>query len=267
MEGTDTGARTGAIVGIVGGVLLAVGSFMTWATASVNVDRIAQAFGVDPSLLQGAVGGIETSKSITGIEGGDGWITLVAGLIVLGGAALALAARKIRPGGAVMVVGGIIGAGLAIYDATKAKDDAIDEITGSLAGQGLPGNVADFFNVSVGAGLWMCMVGGVVGVVGAIWLLARGADSATGSVADPAIVVDPMSPEARPESATPPSPIPVGIPPTPPMSGNEAPLEAAVTPGSDVEASDDAPQGDQEPGSAASEDSGPERGPQGSSEP
>ena len=39
------------IIGIVGGIALAIGSFLNWATVSVNFDKIATALGIDPAQI------------------------------------------------------------------------------------------------------------------------------------------------------------------------------------------------------------------------
>jgi hypothetical protein len=254
---TDAGSRTGAIAGILGGALLVVGSFMTWATASVNLDRIAEAFGVDPSLLQGAVGGIATSRSITGTGAGDGWITVIAGLVVIGGVALAVAARKVRLGGVLMVVGGVVGGAVALYDATKVKGDAIDEITGALGSQGLPGNVADFFTVHVGVGLWMCLVGGVVGVAGAIWIMTRAGDASASSPLDPTVVpASGVSTERSQAGSSPPAPVPVPVPPMPAVGG--PPHAASADPERETPPPGEGSAPEPQPGSSEAGSSGPD---------
>ena len=70
------------ILGIVGGALLFIGSFLTWATVSIDVTKFAKRLGVDPALIQGAIG--DTSQSFSGMhDGGDGIFTLIAGLVVI----------------------------------------------------------------------------------------------------------------------------------------------------------------------------------------
>ncbi len=50
MENAESRApSTPMIMGIVGGIALAIGSFLNWATVSVDFDKIATAIGIDPA--------------------------------------------------------------------------------------------------------------------------------------------------------------------------------------------------------------------------
>ena len=71
------------IIGIVGGVALAIGSFLNWATVSVNFDKIATALGIDPAQIPAGVRA-QGTVSVTGWKSGDGKWTLVAGVVVVG---------------------------------------------------------------------------------------------------------------------------------------------------------------------------------------
>lgn len=101
-----------------GAALIVVGSFLPWASA----------------------GGM----SFSGIDGGDGWITLVLGL-ALGATALIPAAKN-----GMLIVAGIALA-LVVYE--------LIDIMGAGGGA---------IEVSIGIGIWIMLVGGIAGLVGAI---------------------------------------------------------------------------------------------------
>lgn len=136
---TTTRFDTVSILGVIGGALLALGSFLTWASVSINVDAIAAAFGIDPEQIPpGSIA--ETSRSFTGLDGTDGAFTLIAGIVVIVGAFVVWRMRGVRRGGgALMLIAGLGGGVLALLDATVRKDDAVDEIATQIATLGIPG--------------------------------------------------------------------------------------------------------------------------------
>jgi hypothetical protein len=224
---SKTSPSPAAIVGIVGGALLVIGSFLTWATASVNLDALAQALGVDPSLLQGVPTGSQ-SFSVGGLDNGaDGTFTLIAGIVaVVVAVVLIVKADLKKPMGAVLVLAGLIGGGVALYDLSKVNDvkqEAIDAAGGSLAAAGIDTGVLDeVFDVSAGIGIWVCIAGGVVAIIGGAMALAAR------STASPAMAGGPTTPmgsgfdtpsAATPVASEPPAPVtsePATMPPTEP---------------------------------------------------
>jgi hypothetical protein len=183
---------TVSILGVIGGALLALGSFLTWASVSINVDAIAAAFGIDPEQIPpGSIA--ETSRSFTGLDGTDGTFTLIAGVVVIVGALVVWRVRGARRGGgALMLIAGLGGGALALLDATIRKDDAVDEISTQIAALGIPGNASDLFDISIGFGLWTCVAGGVLAVVAGVMSLTGGVPAPTSapSVGGPAAGVD-----------------------------------------------------------------------------
>lgn len=183
------------ILGIIGGVLLVVGSLLTWATVSVDVARIAAAFGIDPAVITpGAIR--SASRTLSGISAGDGTITLVAGIVVIIGAVLVVAIRTKGAAGLVMVVAGVVGAAMALYDAFVRRDRAVERIVGRIDRAGLPGDTRDLLSVSLGAGIWICAIGGIVTIVaGVLTLMQR----------EPVLVPaeSPAPPVAEPGGSTP----------------------------------------------------------------
>jgi hypothetical protein len=152
-------APVAAIVALVGGGLLGVGSFMTWAEVT----------------------GGGTSVTASGTDGSDGYITLGAGVVLLLIGILWL----VRFGGArkllavIAILAGLLGAGLGLYDAVTAKDSVLNEAADQLAAQfGEPKDVmrslldkavdAGQIDIAVAAGLYVVIAGGVLGIVGGI---------------------------------------------------------------------------------------------------
>ena len=256
----------GAIVAIVGGIMLAIGSFLTWATVSVDttalLNKLADTLGVSADQLQG-VPTDSFSQSVSGWDGSDGKITLVVALIIIIAAILMFAMPRIRKAmGVIVILAGLVGGGVAVYDATRVKDVANDAETAaaSAAGSGLEqlglsaGEIFDgVFDVTAGIGLWVCIAGGVIALVGGVLALrerpeaspaAMGATTATTfttappaatgtgfdappapastSVTEPQPVSEPAPPVSEPPPApvAPPAP---SAPETPPATPAPAP--------------------------------------------
>ena len=168
-------ARTAGIVAIGGGALLALASFLPWAEVSG----------------QGA------SVTAKGIDGSDGYLTLGAGVVavLIGVVLLMRGSRRILA--IITILVGIVGGGLALYDALTAKDSVLDAAAEELAPAfgvstddvraALDQAVdAGQIGVSVSFGLYLAVAGGVIVMVGGI-LGLRGA------------VAEPAAPEAAPE--------------------------------------------------------------------
>ena len=236
-----TSPSPAAIVGIVGGALLVIGSFLTWATASVNLDALAQALGVEPGLLQGVPTGSQ-SFSVGGLDSGaDGTFTLIAGIVAVVVAIVLIVKADLRkPMGAVLVLAGLIGGGVALYDLSKVNDvkqEAIDAAGGGLAASGIDTGVLDeVFDVSAGIGIWVCIAGGIVAIIGgAMAVAARSAPAMAGGPATPmgtgfdtpsaapaAPAVPATAEPAAPSASEPPAPMPPAEP-EPPAPTDPAP--------------------------------------------
>jgi hypothetical protein len=189
------GGSTPMILGIVGGVALAIGSFLTWATVSVDFDRIATGLGIDPDQIPAEVRAQGTA-SVTGWKADDGKWTLVAGVVVVVAAALLAMASSRRVVGIVMVVGGAVGGGLALYDATIEKDDVIDNVASAFSGIGLPGALRDYFSLSLGIGIWLCIAGGVVAIVAGVMAMTGQGPSVLATVDAPTGFTPPPPPSS-----------------------------------------------------------------------
>ncbi|HKX34597.1 MAG TPA: hypothetical protein VJP03_04620, partial [Actinomycetota bacterium] len=67
-----------------------------------------------------------------GVDGSDGYITLVAGIVaVVAGVVIARGARRMLA--VVMILAGIVGGGIGLYDALTAKDNVLDAAAEELA--------------------------------------------------------------------------------------------------------------------------------------
>jgi hypothetical protein len=175
-NGGSRSSSTPMIIGVVGGVALAIGSFLNWATVSVNFDKIATALGLDPAQIPAGVRA-QGSVSVTGWKSGDGKWTLVAGVVVAVAAALLAMASSRQVVGVVMLVGGAVGGGLALYDATIQKNNAIDNAASQFSNIGLPGVIRDYFSVSLGIGIWLCIAGGAAAIVAGVMAMVNRAPS------------------------------------------------------------------------------------------
>jgi hypothetical protein len=170
MDHTEGSTRptVGAILASIGGALLAVGSFLAWAEVS----------------------GGGTSVTAKGVDGSDGYITLAAGAVALL-VGIAMMTRQARRMLAVLVVlAGIVGGGIGLYDALTAKDSVLDaaaeELATSFGASAEQVRVAldqaidaGQLNVSISIGLYVVIAGGVVALIGGIFGLP-------GSAAEPA---------------------------------------------------------------------------------
>lgn len=227
----STSKPAAAILGIVGGAILVIGSVLPWAKVSLDLEEFAQVLGVDPSLMEGL--GVQTSQSVGGLDA-DGKITLVAGIVVLVCAAILLA-RAMSWLGVVMLLGGLAGGGMALYDIVskdRQLDDALAGAGPQLESIGLSADTfKQVFTVSFSIGIYLCVVGGVLALIaGAMALrspsepgmVAAPAPGAPGTGFDPAPPATPAGPIA-PTPYDPPPPSPSPIPPAAPEDPGPTP--------------------------------------------
>lgn len=135
------------MIAAAGGAATMLGAFLPWATLSDEG-------------LGGALKALGQSVSVSGIDGGDGIIVLVLGAI---GAAAAVGAFLGKLGNKMVLVGAICLALAALVSIIDFMD-----ISGP---------------VSVGIGLWLCLIGSVVGTAAAFvgWKGGAAAAPAAGS--------------------------------------------------------------------------------------
>lgn len=197
--------RPGVMLALIGGLLAAIGSPLPWLKATFN----AAALG----------GGGFQSKTANGFDG-DGWITLVAGLIVLFVGIAMWSMKRSGKGLSVLVaLGGLVAGGTALYDMLTAKTTIINEAASQAAGAGVSvDQVKALLNqafdqgvikISPGIGIFVVIAGGAIALVGGLLLLAsRGA---------PAVATAGATWESAP---APPAPMPPA--PMPPVPGPAA---------------------------------------------
>jgi Protein of unknown function (DUF2510) len=125
----------GGLVVLVGALVLAIGSALAWAKVEAGL----------------------FSRSIAGTDG-DGKITIAIAAVV-GVAALVGMLRAPVSGGAVILalVGGIAAGGVAVYDIVNVNNK-IDEVSSATS----------LVTASVGIGLYVCVGGAAMIVVGAL---------------------------------------------------------------------------------------------------
>src|SRR4029453_13916886 len=94
MNDTQNTARApiAMILGVVGGALMALGSFLAWAGGS----------------------GGQATVPARGIDGSDGYITLVAGLVaIVAGIVMARGTKRVLA--VLVILAGIVGGGIGLY--------------------------------------------------------------------------------------------------------------------------------------------------------
>jgi hypothetical protein len=193
MEQMQTTRTTpvGALLAIAGGALLAIGSFLAWAEVS----------------------GGGTSVSAKGIDGTDGYLTLGAGIVALL-AGIVLLRQPKRALAVLAIAAGLIGGGVAVYDALTAKDSVLDsaaeELAPTIGASAEEVRVlldeaidAGQLNISLAMGIYVVIAGGVLALVGGI-LAVRGEGTrrmATGTPPTPSVAETPASAAAFPPSS------------------------------------------------------------------
>lgn len=123
----------------------------------------------------------------------EGIASLVLGIALLLAAAWALWGKgSLRPLGIAILVAGLAGAGLALYKILNVKSEAVDGVAESLAAQqGVAVEVAkpvaqQLFDsgqatVSVGIGLYLVLIAGVLAIVGGVMLAMATSSKGAGS--------------------------------------------------------------------------------------
>jgi hypothetical protein len=230
-NGTDNKRSMGAIVGIVGGVALVLGSLLTWGTGSLNVQALASAAGLDPAAVSAAIG--DVSRSVSGIDVTGGKWALAMGIVAIILGVVALMKVSARVVGVGLIVAGLIGGGWALYDTTQAdvvKEQAIEEAVPRLGSvEGASAVIGQYIDTSFGPGIWISLVGGLVAIGGGIVLLTAGGSmtetpSRMGAAAGSGFTPTETPPASSPPAADPPAapaPMPPAEPSPPPAGGEE----------------------------------------------
>ncbi|HJS27732.1 MAG TPA: hypothetical protein VJ913_11475 [Actinomycetota bacterium] len=194
----DTGGTAttpvGAILAIAGGALLGIGSFLAWAEVS----------------------GGGTSVSAKGIDGTDGYITLGAGVVALLVGVVLLRQAK-RALAILAIVAGLVGGGVAVYDALTAKDSVLDSAAEELAPtvgaspeqvRVLLDEAIDAGQLSIGLsiGIYVVIAGGVLALLGGIMSRGSGVGEGEAVAAEEAPQPAPSPTYEEPSASAPPAP-------------------------------------------------------------
>jgi hypothetical protein len=204
---------TGSILAIVGGIGLAISAFLSWGTVSLDAAKFASALGIDPSLItSGSMP--EMSQSVSGTGGWEGKLTIVAGIVAIVVGVIAM--REARKGlGVLLIVAGLIGGGVALYDVVTVndqKDAAIKDAAPELQQLGVQtSSLSDAIDVSLDAGIWICVFAGLVVAVGGVMVRSgeselSTATASTGFGTSSGASTPPIAPVAPPQAMTPPAP-------------------------------------------------------------
>lgn len=155
---TETSRRPpiGGVLLLIGGALSAIGSFLTWADVTVA----------------------DVTASAKGVDGSDGYLTLIGGIVLIGTGIAALRSPR-RVVAIVGIVAGLVVTGVGIYDAVTAEDSVLDAVAEDIAPT-LGASVAEVRDVLQGSadagdlevtlqvGLFLVIGGGVLGAVGGV---------------------------------------------------------------------------------------------------
>jgi hypothetical protein len=136
-------------IGLVGGIIALVGVFAPWMTVSVM------------GFSAGASGWDSTS------DFSSPYVVLAGGILASLGSLGVLAGLK--GVGFLLPLGGIMATGGAAWGYSQVTS-AVPEAVSSLAGLGIPAGV---FGIGVGSGIYVCIVGGVLAIVGSLGLRGK----------------------------------------------------------------------------------------------
>lgn len=144
-------SRTPALIALISGAALILGSILAWVTVEV----------------------LTFSETASGLDVDDGWITLVCGLVALVMGGMAFAGKtKPKMQGILTLIAGLIATGVGVIDYMDVQD-AANQIPALPEGFGEA-------SASTGIGLYLVLVAGVGTIVaGIMFLRARGASTTT----------------------------------------------------------------------------------------
>jgi di/tricarboxylate transporter len=210
MDQTATSrAPIGAILAIVGGALLIVGSFLPWAEVS----------------------GGGQSVSAKGVDGSDGYLTIATGLVALVAGIMLLRQPK-RVLAILVLVAGLLGGGLGLYDALTAKDNVLDaaaeELAPTFGGSAEQVRVlldeaidAGQLSISMSFGIFIVIAGGALALVGGFLSMRSSDESGAGSTSpETGFTSEPAAAPSEPTAAT---TAPPAVPEAPPASEPRGP--------------------------------------------
>ncbi|WP_204301112.1 zinc-ribbon domain-containing protein [Actinoplanes campanulatus] len=157
---------------LAAGVVAILGSFLPWVVLSAPF-----------------IGTI--SKS--GVDGSDGWVSVVLGALITGYAAVRL--RPMHLPGAVTVVAGLVAALLFVFGIIKFIDLRLkaDEAKSMMRGRddpfGIGAALSDRVQITPGVGLWLVTAAGLVGATAALLSAIGGRGGSLGKAVGAAALV------------------------------------------------------------------------------
>ena len=182
-----------------------------------HADRITRTDRDDP---RGRRRRLDGRRIVPGIDGSDGYITLVAGLVaIVAGIVMARGTRRVLA--VLVILAGIVGGGIGLYDAMTAKDSVLDAAAEELApsfgasaeqvrtalDQAID---AGQLSVTISIGLYVVIAGGIVALVGGILgLRGSGEPAVAGQIAAPG---PPITATGTPDPPAAPMPPPASPP-------------------------------------------------------
>ena len=200
-----------ALIGLVAGVVIAIGAFLPWAKET-------------------ALGNAENAA---GFDGWEGKVCLIAGAGIAIRSFLAMRQGRTRQIATAVLIGGIIATGVAVYTAVTAKDQFRDALASELVSQGVLPDEATAstavqaaiddgqVTVSISFGLYVVIIGGVAAIAaGAMGLTSKPVSTPSGGV--PAGLADPSGGFSSPAGGFG-SPAPTPSAPSAPPPGEALP--------------------------------------------
>ncbi|MBC9957878.1 hypothetical protein [Yimella sp. cx-51] len=184
-----------AIAALVGALLAIGGSFAPWIKMNVTGEDNGTSMYVnytksgigsesvdsnDPSITEEEFkksmdsSGSRTGSSSTSSDDAatDGWVVIFGALVVIAGAVLAFL-KKVRIGGIVAAVGGLIALGVGVYDYFDISD-AVDEANKGLAALSAMSGGKSSIELSVGWGIYPVILGGLLALGAGIFAAVKG---------------------------------------------------------------------------------------------
>lgn len=149
-----------ATLALAGGVAAAIGSFLAWAEVSAG----------------------PFTEQARGIDGWEGKVTLIAGIVMAAGAARVFLQRPRATSGLAIrgVLGGVVTLGVAVYTAATARDQLLDAAETQLSpGQAERALDSGLLELSLAFGLFVVIAGGIQGVLGGLLSIGAGEEEAT----------------------------------------------------------------------------------------
>lgn len=151
------------VIGLIGGILAIAGVFTAWATMDMSGTLMGETISVSVSvsgmdMARGEMTVMGTTQSVPSES--YPYIALAGGILALIGALGVLASPGLRKLGILLAIGGI----LAIVGAGWGFSDIE---TGTISVIGLTASVG------YGYGLYLCLIGGILGLVGVLGLRGK----------------------------------------------------------------------------------------------